>query len=166
MRNHYTEEKLIEEIYKYTTDEIVELILMKYHSKTRIILKQIEWLIKKLEKSLNYKIKKAELKWIKKKFATLQIEISEHMSKEENLLFPQIKNGNGQLAYWTISTIQEEHVCHCLLIDQLIKVADEMSSECIFCNLIKSTLRRFDQLNSEHVFIEDHILTRKLLIGE
>ncbi|MBC8370879.1 MAG: hemerythrin domain-containing protein [Planctomycetes bacterium] len=93
---------------------------------------------------------------------TLKSELQQHITKEEQILFPLISEGKAKWAGSTVSTLQTEHRDH----TQLFNEIESLISGDISQQPLLDILNQFNQVLSAHVELEEQILFPRALSGE
>jgi regulator of cell morphogenesis and NO signaling len=96
--------------------------------------------------------------------AELHLELTEHMGKEETVLFPWIRSGRGELARTPIQVMMMEHESALQLLNRLralrVAAATTLPAE------IADHLSALDLHVREHMHLENNVLFPRALRGE
>ena len=145
--------------------ELVDFIIEHYHRNAIFDLKLIIDLASKVESA--HRGDKLCPKGLSIYLSNFEIDFQEHLLKEEEVLFPILKNGQGRLSHMPIRVMQEEHMDHSKV---LLKIRDltfnftHPDSACRTWESLYEKLRKFEKDMNEHIYLEDYILfTRALL---
>lgn len=96
-------------------------------------------------------------------FAQLREELTEHMGKEETVLFPWLRSGRGDLARTPIQVMMMEHEATLRLLNHvraLRTAAPALPAE------IAAQLSALDRHAREHMHLENNVLFPRALRGE
>lgn len=99
----------------------------------------------------------------------MNTELTEHMSKEEMILFPMINAGNGAMAVMPIHVMTAEHDQHGQSLAKLKVLAFNFNPPLEACGTWRALYKGLDQLEQElmeHIHLENHILFARALQGK
>lgn len=139
--------------------EMVDHIVKFYHDRLRAMVPELVFLANKVEKV--HAEHSVCPKGLAAKLQEIQDELFDHMMKEEQILFPLIKNGQGQHAYMPIKVMQEEHNWHGESLKALRTLAFEFNAPEGACGTWRALYKGLDQLElelMEHIHLENNIL--------
>lgn len=139
--------------------EITDYITKFYHDRLRLMLPELIFLADKVEKV--HADHKRCPKGLAFKLEEVRSELFDHMMKEEQILFPLIKNGQGQHAYMPIKVMQEEHDIHGANLKELKRIAFDYIPPEGACGTWRALYKGLDQLElelMEHINLENNIL--------
>lgn len=103
------------------TSSLIDEILEKFHMKHRNDLNMLIPLSEKVE-SVHAEHPEAP-KGLCDFLKSLSLELENHMQKEEQILFPMIKAGNGSMAHGPINVMMHEHEDHIQNLEKLKSLA-------------------------------------------
>ena len=90
----------------------------------------------------------------------------EHLSKEENVLFPMILAGHGNLASMPVRVMLREHEDHAANLRRMRELTNDLRAPEDACVTWRSVYARLDALESDlfaHVHLENHVLFPRAL---
>lgn len=96
-----------------------------------------------------------------------QIDFQEHLKKEEEVLFPIIKNGRGKFSYMPIRVMQEEHSDQFKVLSKIRELTFDLTLPKDACRTWKSLyegVNKFEIEMKEHIYLEDSILFARALL--
>ena len=151
---------------KEQPSKLVDYIVGKHHAYLNEELPKISELTLKILKV--HGKKHEELFKIHKLFNTLRIELEEHLVKEEDLLFPAIKeydaeksNYNKEKMINLINDLEKEHTGAGDIIKELREVAGHYIAPKDACRTFELTYRKLRELEEDtfqHIHLENNIL--------
>jgi len=146
--------------------ELVPYIITRYHEDLR---KRIPELIK-----LSEKVERVHMthpscpKGLTEFLQHFQNEMFLHMMKEENILFPLIVSGRGELALMPIKVMSLEHDGHSKQLDELHKLTNDFKAPVGACGTwcaLYSGLSKLEEELMNHIHLENNILFPRALAG-
>lgn len=146
-------------------EDLVEHILTRYHRKLE---RDLRVLLDLIESSQDRRVHVglATFLELQRTLLTLADELLEHMTKEEQVLFPWILGGNGRSAGAPIAVMQQDHRRAATLLASLRNLTQGYRSppgECsTWCRLVFG-LRELAQDLEEHLLLEDLVLFPRAL---
>ncbi|WP_040976075.1 iron-sulfur cluster repair protein YtfE [Necropsobacter massiliensis] len=147
--------------------EIIDFIIPRFHDKHR---SQLPGLIEMAEKVESVHADKPEcpqgLAVIVRK---VYEDLVNHMSKEEQILFPLIKAGRGPMAAAPISVMEAEHDEAGNDLEEMKKLTADFTAPAEACNTwraLYSGLNEFAADLMEHVHLENNVLFPRALRGD
>lgn len=146
--------------------EITDHIITFYHDKLRLMLPELIFLADKVQKV--HADHKQCPKGLAQKLEEVKGDLFDHMMKEEQILFPLIKNGQGQHAYVPIKVMQEEHDIHGSNLKEIKRIAFDFVPPEGACGTWRALYRGLDQLElelMEHINLENNVLFLRALRG-
>lgn len=155
---------------KEKPSKLVDYIVGKHHAYLKEELPKISELIFKILKvhGKNHE----ELFKIHKLFNTLRTELEEHLIKEEELLFPMIKeyeveksNLNKQKILNVLDELEKEHVGAGDIIKELREITEhytEPKGVCKTFELTYKNLMKLEQDTFQHIHLENNILFKSI----
>lgn len=93
-------------------------------------------------------------------------ELTSHMQKEEQILFPMIEVGNYQMARMPIQVMEFEHDEHSATIDVLRSLTNNITppaDACVSWQKLYQGIQEFCDDLQEHIHTENHILFSRVL---
>lgn len=147
--------------------EIVDFIIPRYHNTHREQLPDLIMMAEKVEsvhqdhpncpKGLAYIVRK------------VYDDLTNHMMKEEQVLFPLIKSGRGPMAAMPISVMESEHDEAGRDLEDIQKLTNNLTPPEGACNTwltLYAGLKTFSADLMEHVHLENNILFPRALRGD
>lgn len=98
----------------------------------------------------------------------LKGELEEHMAKEEQILFPMIKQGSGAMAGAPISVMEHEHDSAAGALRRLRELTNNYEVPADACNTWRALwdgLAGLEESLKEHIHLENNILFPRALRG-
>ena len=99
-------------------------------------------------------------------FARLRTELTEHMAKEETVLFPWLRSGRGDLARTPIQVMMMEHDATLQLLNRVRALRQAFAAAPASVTEIVDRLCALDRHVREHMHLENNILFPRALRGE
>ena len=98
----------------------------------------------------------------------LKAELEQHMLKEEQILFPMIRRGEGATTGGPISVMEYEHDSAGRALERLRVLTDEFTVPEQACNTWRALwhgLAAFEESLHQHIHLENNILFPRALAG-
>lgn len=98
----------------------------------------------------------------------MHAELEQHMLKEEDILFPMIRQGHGAMAAMPIQVMEEEHRDHAKNLERLRALASGFTAPEEACNTWRALylgLAELEAMLMEHIHLENHVLFPRALAG-
>ncbi|RJT18756.1 iron-sulfur cluster repair protein YtfE [Buttiauxella izardii] len=147
--------------------EIIDHILVRYHDRHR---EQLPELILQATKVERVHADKPNVpKGLAKYLTMLHQELSSHMMKEEQILFPMIKNGMGTQANGPISVMESEHDDAGELLEVIKHTTNNVTPPPEACTTWKAMYNGINELIDDlmnHISLENNVLFPRALAGE
>ena len=148
-------------------DDLIEHILSTYHRSLDEELPRLEAMLRKVNTVHGEKDPKrlAELLDV---FLGLRAELTEHMMKEEQILFPMIQAGQGSFATGPVSVMEHEHESAGNALRQMRSLTDDYTPRSDACNTWRALWAGLEQLEvdlHQHIHLENNILFPRALAG-
>jgi regulator of cell morphogenesis and NO signaling len=92
-------------------------------------------------------------------------ELEAHMQKEENILFPMIKQGSGSIVLGPVSVMRHEHDDHAAALRELEHLTNNIHPPFGACNTWRALylgLNKLKQELMEHIHLENNVLFSKV----
>ena len=99
-------------------------------------------------------------------FVTLKTELKQHMMKEEQILFPMIRRGQGAMALGPISVMEAEHSSAGDALARLRELTNGYQAPADACNTWQALwlgLGAFEDTLHQHIHLENNILFPRAL---
>jgi regulator of cell morphogenesis and NO signaling len=142
-----------------TPAELVDHILARYHEVHREQLPELIRLARKVEQVHG---ERAECpRGLADHLAAMAQELESHMRKEEDVLFPMIKQGDGRLCGAPVTVLRMEHDEHGAALRRLEALTDGITpprAACTTWRALYAGLRTFRQDLVAHIHTENNIL--------
>lgn len=142
--------------------EIIDYIVKFYHDQLRVTLPELIFFSSKVEKVHAEHVYCP--KGLTKKLQEIQEELFSHMIKEEQILFPLIKNGQGKHADMPIKVMREEHEMHELNLKTLRSLAFDYNPPDGACGTWRTLYTGLENLEkdlTEHILLENNTLFKR-----
>ncbi len=150
-------------VWQHASDNsIIEHILARYHQVHRQQLADILQLTEKVSITHSAQFPAAVLPLLQ----NLQVELINHMLKEERVLFPMILNGAGTNAAMPIQVMRHEHDEHTEAVAQLLIHTNNLTPPSNACGSWQRLYSDLDTLFTdlrEHIALENGILFSRTL---
>lgn len=146
--------------------QIVDEILEKFHKKHREDLEILIPLAKKVESV--HTDREESPQGLGEFLEKLLFELESHMQKEEQILFPMIKSGQGSMAHGPVNVMMSEHVGHGENLAKLKVLAKNYKLPEDACGSWVALYQGVSNLEREimeHIATENNILFPKALNG-
>lgn len=147
-------------------DQMIDEILDRFHKKHREDLQALIPLAKKVESV--HADRDESPQGLGAFLEKLSSELESHMQKEEQILFPMIKNGQGAMAHGPINVMMHEHVDHGENLARLRKLAKNFELPEDACGSWVALYQGVSTLEREimeHIATENNLLFPKALNG-
>jgi len=148
-----------QELQHASYEEIIDFILPRYHQRHR---EQLAELITLAEKVENRHGDRGDCpKGLAKELQLILADLSNHMMKEEQVLFPMIKMGNYAMARMPIQMMKMEHVEHSDHIGTLKALTNNFvppADACTSWQTLYAGVAEFVEDLTNHIHTEDDIL--------
>lgn len=147
--------------------EIIDHIIVRYHDRHREQLPELILQATKVERV--HADKPTVPKSLAKYLTMLHQELSSHMMKEEQILFPMIKNGMGSQASGPISVMESEHDAAGELLEAIKHTTNNVTPPPEACTTWKAMYNGINELIDDlmnHISLENNVLFPRALSGE
>lgn len=146
---------------------VIDHILINFHEAHRRELPDLIGLAQKVER---VHAAKAQLPaGLATHLVEMQHALELHMQKEEQILFPAIRRGQGSQLVGPTRQMELEHEEHGLNLRRLRELAGDYIAPTEACTSWRALLLRCEQLEADlmaHVHLENHVLFPRALRGE
>jgi regulator of cell morphogenesis and NO signaling len=145
--------------------DVIEHILFAYHRPLREELPRLESMAQKVFHVHGDKDPE-RLSELLAVFRGLRIELDEHMQKEEEILFPMIKSGQGTSADGPIAMMVHEHESAASALRRLRELTDDYEVPSQACNTWRALwhgLSALEESLHRHIHLENNILFPRAL---
>lgn len=147
--------------------EIIDHIIVRYHARHREQLPELILQATKVERV--HADKPSVPKGLTKYLTMLHEELSSHMMKEEQILFPMIKQGMGSQAMGPISVMESEHDEAGELLEVIKHNTNNVTPPPEACTTWKAMYNGINELIDDlmdHISLENNVLFPRALAGE
>ncbi len=145
-------------------DELIDHILTRYHAPLKTELPRLIELARKVEKVHAGKPDcPAGLAVL---LDDVRMSVESHLAKEEQILFPLIRAGRGQMAHTPIHVMIQEHDDHGRNLERIRKITNNLQLPEYACTSWCELYRSLAQLEvelMEHIHLENNILFPRAL---
>lgn len=146
-------------------EELIEHILLAYHKPLYEELPRLELMARKVLAVHGEKDPK-RLGELLSVYVGLKEELEPHMAKEEQILFPMIKQGRGAMAGGPISMMQMEHDSAGVALKRLNELTNGYKVPAEACNTWRALwhgLAALEESLHQHIHLENNILFPRAL---
>ncbi len=143
-------------------DELIQLIVGRYHQVHRRELPELRALAQRVEKV--HAEHPAVPKGLSELLARMHGELESHMQKEEQILFPLMRAGGNPMIVHPIGMMRHEHDSHGEELDALAKLTGDLAvpaEACTTWRALYAGLGKLAEDLTEHIHIENNILFPK-----
>lgn len=147
--------------------EIIDHIVVRYHDRHREQLPELILQATKVERV--HASKEAVPRGLTKYLTMLHSELSSHMMKEEQILFPMIKQGMGSQAGGPVSVMESEHDEAGELLEVIKHTTNNVTPPDDACTTWRALYNGINELIDdlmEHISLENNNLFPRALAGE
>ena len=147
--------------------DLIEHILTAYHEPLREELPRLESMARKVVRVHGDK-EPERLPELLSVYLALKSELEQHMMKEERILFPMIRQGQGTLANGPISVMEHEHDSAGKALGRLNELTDGYQVPAHACNTWRALwhgLAALEKSLHQHIHLENNILFPRALEG-
>ena len=144
--------------------DLIGHILTAYHRPLQSELPRLDAMTKKVA-SVHHD-KDARLEQLRDLFTDLNNELTSHMMKEEQILFPMILQGQGASAGGPISVMEHEHDSAGATLRKMRALTDNFEPPAEACNTWRAMFHGLKELERElhlHIHLENNILFPRAL---
>ena len=147
--------------------EMIDHIIVRYHDRHREQLPELILQATKVERV--HADKPSVPRGLTKYLTALHQELSSHMMKEEQILFPMIKQGMGTQAGGPISVMESEHDEAGELVEVIKHITDNVTPPPEACTTWRAMYNCINEMIDdlmEHISLENNALFPRALAGE
>jgi len=147
--------------------DLIDHILETYHASLREELPRLESMAAKVLRAHGDK-EPEMLSELARVVGGLKAELEAHMLKEEQVLFPMIRAGQGRMAVDPVSVMEYEHEAAAAALRQLRELTDGYQVPEAACNTWRALwhgLADLERATHQHVHLENNILFPRALAG-
>ena len=148
-------------------DALIDHILVTYHEPLREELPRLETMMRKVH-SVHGSKDQARFDELLRTVLSIQADIGNHLPKEEEILFPAIKAGQGPMADAPMSVMESEHE----VLGGMLRKVRELTGDFVVpegaCNTWRALwvgLEELERSLQEHIHLENNILHPRARAG-
>lgn len=148
-------------------NDLISHIVTTYHDPLREELPRLEAMSQKVAR-VHAERDGERLGALAKTITELKEEIFVHLDKEEQVLFPLIRAGNGGMAQMPVNRMQRDHDDHGSLLLRIRKLTNQFKvpgDACMTWRALWQSLQELERSLHEHIHLENNILFPKTLAG-
>jgi regulator of cell morphogenesis and NO signaling len=146
--------------------EVIDHILERFHEPHRLEVPRLLEMARKVERV--HAEKSTCPRGLAEHLAKMQEELELHMQKEEQVLFPLLRQGRGRMAAMPIQVMEEEHQDHGRNLERLRELTNDYTPPAEACGTWNALYLGLDELQRElmeHISIENNVLFPRALRG-
>ncbi len=147
-------------------DQLIQHILDRYHAPLRPELGRLVAMASKVERV--HGRKEACPRGLAEHLQAMQPFVEDHLSKEEQILFPLILSGRGRHAHMPVQVMLQEHEDHGAALRGIRALTDDLRIPEEACATWRELYRALAQLELElieHIHLENNVLFPRALAG-
>lgn len=144
--------------------EIIDHIVERYHDVLRAELPELLAMARRVE--MRHADKPTVPRGLADHLAQVTAELTQHLDKEERILFPMLKSGAGAGATGPITVMMHEHDDHGAALRQIRALTTDLAPPPGACTTWRALYLRLEELEAdlmEHIHIENNILFPRAL---
>lgn len=152
---------------KKSLKEMTDFIVKRFHEDLRQRLPELVFLADKVERV--HHDHESCPRGLTALMQSIHDELSSHMMKEENILFPMINAGHGSQAGMPINRMMFEHDAHGKDLDKIHELTNSFNppeGACGTWRALYSGLQAFEAELMEHIHLENNVLFPRALKAE
>ena len=146
--------------------DLVDFVVERYHGALR---RQLPYLVQLSAKVENRHAEKATCpRGLNALLNEMHAEVSAHLMKEEQVLFPMIKMGRGAAAQMPIRVMMQEHDDHGANLRRVRELTADLippPEACTSWRALYSGLEELERELHEHIHLENNVLFPRALAG-
>lgn len=146
-------------------NDLIDHILTAYHRPLEEELPRLEFMARKVLKAHGDR-EPEMLGELLSTFLALKTELEQHMMKEETILFPMIRQGQGSMALDPISAMEAEHASAGGALERLRELTNGYQAPADACNTWRALWHGLGALEDDlhqHIHLENNILFPRAL---
>jgi regulator of cell morphogenesis and NO signaling len=147
--------------------EMTEFIVKRYHEDLRKRIPELITLAEKVERV--HTDHPACPRGLNELLTNMLNELESHMFKEENILFPMIRAGQGPRAIMPVQVMNQEHDAHGRQLDEVHRLTSDFNPPEGACGTWRALYAGLEKLEEElmdHIHLENNILFPRALKGD
>lgn len=146
-------------------NEVIDHILFAYHRPQLEEIRRLEAMVRKVV-SVHGDKDPARLNELLRVYLTLEDELIEHFAKEEQVLFPMIRQGHGAMADGPAQVMMMEHDDAGAALKRIRELTDSYQAPADACTTWRALyhgLEAFEESLHQHIHLENNILIPRAL---
>lgn len=146
-------------------DVVIDHILSAYHEPLKEELPRLEAMARKVNRVHGEKDPE-RLQGLLDAFLSLKADLDQHLPKEEQILFPMIRSGQGALAAGPIQVMEHEHETVGDTLRRLRELTNDYTVPAEACNTWRALwmgLADLERALHEHIHLENNVLHPRAL---
>lgn len=144
--------------------ELVDHIVERYHETLR---REFPLLLEMARKVEAVHADKPDVpRGLHEHLMTMHLDVLDHLAKEEQVLFPLIRSGQGRLAAGPVQAMEREHQDHGANLVRTRELTNDLTPPEAACTTWRALYLRLENLESElmeHVHLENNVLFPRAL---
>jgi regulator of cell morphogenesis and NO signaling len=139
--------------------ELIDHVVERYHDSLRVELPELLAMARRVE--IRHADKATVPRGLADHLAQVTAELTQHLDKEERILFPLLKSGAGRGASGPIHVMMNEHDDHGAALRQIRALTTDLAPPTGACTTWRALYLRLEELEAdlmEHIHIENNIL--------
>ena len=144
--------------------DLIDFIVRRYHETLRIELPELIAMAARVEQ--RHGDKSACPHGLRVQLEMMQAAVLDHLAKEEGVLFPMIRDGDGGMAAGPIAVMEAEHEEHGFNLSRVRQLTNDLVPPPSACATWRSLYLRLAAVESElmdHIHLENNILFPRAL---
>ncbi|MAF64617.1 MAG: iron-sulfur cluster repair di-iron protein [Planctomycetes bacterium] len=155
-------ERTVEEVHwgERPLSELIDHILVTYHEPLREELPRIEEMVRKVHAVHGDKDRPC-FDGLLRTFLAIKADIEQHLPKEEQILFPTIKAGQGAMAMGPMHVMEMEHETLGGMLREVRSLTNDFTLPEGACNTWRALWAALEDLETslhEHIHLENNVL--------
>ena len=162
------EERLTEDAHRWDLEPLTDLmafIVNTYHRRLRETVPELIHMAEKVE--TRHRDKATCPKGLATLLTAMNECVLEHLSKEEQVLFPLIANGQGRIAVGPVHIMEMEHEEHARALESVRRLTNNFEpppEACVTWRALYLGLQQFEEELMLHIHLENNVLFRRALV--
>ncbi|TFH87664.1 iron-sulfur cluster repair protein YtfE [Billgrantia azerbaijanica] len=140
-------------------DALIDHLLTRYHDVHRQQLAELTRMARRVEQV--HGERESCPRGLADLLTAIHQELESHMQKEEQILFPMLRNGLGAQAQGPITVMRHEHDDHGESLEQIMALTDDITppkGACTTWRALYAGLREFREDLMQHIHLENNLL--------
>ena len=146
--------------------ELIDHVVGFYHRRLREELPELVALAHRVES--RHAEKESCPRGLAAHLEAVHASVVEHLAKEEQILFPMIRDGRARVAAGPIGVMESEHLDHAENLERTRALTADLTPPEEACPTWRALLLRLGALEAElmeHIHLENNVLFRRVLAG-